>query len=101
MLSNEEIETILSSRIQLPQRSHLTILRLGRSDELLAWAFADGPEKPLAPLLQHARLRQVSWLPSLLVAPEAPQPSSGQDEGFFESLLDSRHSGRDDTCSPR
>ena len=87
VLSNEEIETILSSRIQLPQRAHLTILRLGRSDELLAWAFADGPENPLAPLLEHPRLRQVSWLPSLLVPKELSVPLLREAAARFQADL--------------
>jgi len=44
-LSNAEIETILSSRIQLPQSAHLTILRLGAIDETLSWAFPPIPSR--------------------------------------------------------
>src|SRR6188508_1496111 len=67
LLSNDEIETILSSRIQLPAHAHLTILRLGSSDEVLAWAFLTGSANPFAELANVPRLSRLSWLPSLLI----------------------------------
>jgi len=67
VLSNDEIEKILGSKIQLPRQAHLTVLRLGSSQEVLSWAFLSGSENPLSVLDSSPRLTRVSWLPSLLV----------------------------------
>ncbi|MEA2561012.1 MAG: hypothetical protein QOH06_2516 [Acidobacteriota bacterium] len=67
ILSNDEIEKILGSKIQLPRQAHLTVLRLGSSQEILSWAFLSGSENPLSVLDSSPRLTRVSWLPSLLV----------------------------------
>src|SRR5215475_3369886 len=61
ILSNEEIETILSSRIALPQKAHLTILRLGEADEILSWAFLTNANSPFASLADNPRLTRISW----------------------------------------
>ena len=56
LLSNDEIDAILSSRIQLPARAHLTILRLGSTDEVLAWALLSGSASPFGELANAPRL---------------------------------------------
>lgn len=67
VLSTEEIERILSARIELPNEAHLAVLRLGASDEALAWAFLQGDDHPLATVEQIQRIARLSWLPSLMV----------------------------------
>lgn len=85
-LSNAEIETILSSRIQLPQSAHLTILRLGAIDETLSWAFPTEAD-PFALLAATPRLARVSWLPSLLVPEKLNVPALREAAARFQADL--------------
>jgi hypothetical protein len=87
LLSNEEIRTILSSRIELPRQAHLSILRLGQSDEALAWVFLSGQANPFSGLVQHSRLARVSWLPSLLVPEKLNVPGLREDTARFQAYL--------------
>lgn len=87
ILSNEEIETILSSRIQLPQKAHLTILRLGEADELLSWAFLANADSPFATLADTPRLTRVSWLPSLLIPEKLTVPLLREAAARFQADL--------------
>ena len=87
ILSNEEIETILSSRIQLPKNAHLTILRLGEADELLSWAFLANADSPFASLAENPRLTRVSWLPSLLIPEKLTVPLLREAAARFQADL--------------
>lgn len=87
ILSNEEIETILSSRIQLPQNAHLTILRLGEADELLSWAFLANADNPFTSLADNPRLTRVSWLPSLLIPEKLTVPLLREAAARFQADL--------------
>lgn len=87
ILSNEEIETILSSRIQLPQKAHLTILRLGGADEILSWAFLATADNPFASLAGNPRLTRVSWLPSLLIPEKLTVPLLREAAARFQADL--------------
>jgi hypothetical protein len=87
ILSNEEIETILSSRIQLPKNAHLTILRLGEADELLSWAFLANADSPFVSLAGNPRLTRVSWLPSLLIPEKLTVPLLREAAARFQADL--------------
>lgn len=87
ILSNEEIETILSSRIQLPKNAHLTILRLGEADELLSWAFLANANSPFVSLADNPRLTRVSWLPSLLIPEKLTVPLLREAAARFQADL--------------
>lgn len=74
LLSNEEIERILSSKIELPREARLALLQLGGDSHVLvlpAPAGDDGEGDALSDLLQRLsssqRLSSVTLLPSLLV----------------------------------
>lgn len=85
-LSNAEIETILTSRIQLPQTAHLSILRLGSIEETLSWAFPTQAD-PFALLVETPRLARVSWLPSLLVPEKLDVPALREAAARFQADL--------------
>jgi hypothetical protein len=87
VLSNEEIERILGGKIQLPRPAHLTVLRLGSSQEVLSWAFLSGSENPLSVLQSSQRLTRVSWLPSLLVPQELTVPLLREAAARFQADL--------------
>lgn len=87
LLSNEEIETILTSRIQIPREGHLTFLRLGSTDELLVWAFLTGTANPFSPLAENPRLSRLSWLPSLLVPEKLNVPALREAAARFQADL--------------
>jgi hypothetical protein len=85
LLSNEEIEAILSSRIELPREAHMAILRLGSENEVLAWAFLTGAENPLSVLSNAQRLSRISWLPSLLVPERLSVPLLREAAARFQA----------------
>lgn len=87
VLSNEEIEAILGSRIRLPQRAHLAVLRIGTSNEALFWAFMAGADHPLRALGEIDRLVRVSWLPSLLVPEKLTVPLLREAAARFQADL--------------
>lgn len=87
MLTSEEIEKILGSKIQLPTRAHLTVLRLGAPDETLSWAFLTGSENPLTVLGSAPRLSRVSWLPSLLIPEKMTIPLLREAAARFQADL--------------
>lgn len=87
LLSNEEIETILSSRIQIPREGHLTVLRLGATDELLVWALLTGTSNPFSSLAENPRLSRLSWLPSLLVPEKLNVPALREAAARFQADL--------------
>ncbi len=87
LLSNEEIDRILSSKIELPRNAHLTVLRLGSASDVLAWAFLDDGEGPLAELEASPRLSRVSWLPSLLVPEKLTVPFLREAAARFQADL--------------
>lgn len=87
LLSNEEIDAILSSRIQLPTRAHLTILRLGSTDEVLAWTLLSGDANPFGQLASAPRLSRLSWLPSLLVPEKLNVPALREAAARFQADL--------------
>lgn len=87
LLSNDEIDAILSSRIQLPTRAHLTILRLGSTDEVLAWALLSGSASPFGELANAPRLSRLSWLPSLLVPEKLNVPALREAAARFQADL--------------
>lgn len=87
LLSNEEIETILSSRIQIPRDGHLTVLRLGSTDELLVWAFLTGTSNPFSSVAENPRLSRLSWLPSLLVPEKLNVPALREAAARFQADL--------------
>jgi hypothetical protein len=87
VLTSEEIERILGSKIQLPAQAHLTVLRLGLPNETLSWAFLSGPENPLAVLGTAPRLNRVSWLPSLLIPEKMTVPLLREAAARFQADL--------------
>ncbi|HEX5716162.1 MAG TPA: hypothetical protein VF179_08385 [Thermoanaerobaculia bacterium] len=87
ILSNEEIERILGGKIQLPRLAHLTVLRLGSSQEVLSWAFLSGAQNPLSVLQSSQRLTRVSWLPSLLVPEKLTVPLLREAAARFQADL--------------
>lgn len=87
ILSNEEIEKILGGKIQLPREAHLTVLRLGGSQEVLSWAFLSGSANPLSVLQSSPRLTRVSWLPSLLVPEKLNVPLLREAAARFQADL--------------
>src|SRR5688500_16413246 len=87
VLSNEEIEKILGSKIQLPREGHLTVLRLGASQEVLSWAFLSGAQNPLSILDSSPRLNRVSWLPSLLIPEKLTVPLLREAAARFQADL--------------
>ena len=87
VLSNEEIETVLSSKIELPQQAHLAILRLGPESEVLTWAFLAGAPNPLSTLSETPRLSRASWLPSLLIPEKLTIPLLREAAARFQADL--------------
>ena len=87
ILSNEEIEKILGGKIQLPRQAHLTVLRLGSSQEVLSWAFLSDAENPLSVLGSSQRLTRVSWLPSLLIPEKLSVPLLREAAARFQADL--------------
>jgi len=87
ILSNEEIERILGGKIQLPRPAHLTVLRLGSSQEVLSWAFLSGAQNPLSALQSSQRLTRVSWLPSLLIPEKLTVPLLREAAARFQADL--------------
>jgi len=87
LLSNDDIEAILSSKIDLPRDAHMAVLRLGSEAEVLSWAFLDGSASPLSAVAESARLARVSWLPSLLVPKELTVPSLREAAARFQADL--------------
>ncbi len=72
LLSNEEIEIILSSKIELPRDARLALLQLGGDPHVLVLPAPDAEEdQSLAALFERLaaaeRLSSVTLLPSLLV----------------------------------
>ena len=87
ILSNEEIEKILGGKIQLPRQAHLTVLRLGSSQEVLSWAFLSDAQNPLSVLASSQRLTRVSWLPSLLIPEKLTVPLLREAAARFQADL--------------
>jgi hypothetical protein len=87
LLTNDEIEAILASKIELPRAAHLAVLRLGSQSEVLSWAFLAGPDNPLSALADSPRLARVSWLPSLLVPERLTVPLLREAAARFQADL--------------
>jgi hypothetical protein len=87
VLSTEEIDKILSFRVQLPSDAHLAVLRLGSSEDLLSWAFLTGANHPFAVLAETPKLARVSWLPSLLIPEKLTVPLLREAAARFQADL--------------
>jgi hypothetical protein len=87
VLSAEEIDEILGSRIELPSDAHLAVLRLGSSEDLLGWAFLTGTNHPFAVLAETPELSRVSWLPSLLIPEKLTVPLLREAAARFQADL--------------
>lgn len=87
LLSSEEIEAILSSRIELPTQAHMAVLRLGADSEVLSWAFLADGDHPLSALAGANRISRVSWLPSLLIPEKLNVPLLREAAARFQADL--------------
>lgn len=92
ILSAADIERILSTDVVLPVTSHLAVLRLGSSSEILGWSLLDpqlsaDERNPFAGLAASSRIRRISWLPSLLVPDKKTVPHLREAAARFQADL--------------
>lgn len=69
------------------REAHLTVLRLGSTDELLVWALLTGTANPFSSLAENPRLSRLSWLPSLLVPEKLNVPALREAAARFQADL--------------
>jgi hypothetical protein len=92
VLSAADIERILGTDVVLPVTSHLAVLRLGSSSEILGWSLLDPQlsaveDNPFASLAASSRIRRISWLPSLLVPDKKTVPHLREAAARFQADL--------------
>lgn len=92
LLSNEEIERILTSKIELPRDARLALLQLGGDAWVLVLPAAEaGAADAMADLLERLeaseRLSSVTLLPSLLVPPELSVAKLRESAARFQADL--------------
>jgi hypothetical protein len=80
VLGNEELKTILASPVVLPQRAKMAVVRFGRMPYWWGWSeeFVRTNEQIdsqfLGTLRQSGRLREVAYMPSLVMPPAMTVP---------------------------
>lgn len=80
VLGNEELKTILASPVVLPQRAKLAVVRFGRMPYWWGWSeeFVRANEQIdtqfLGTLRRSGRLRDVAYMPSLVMPPAMTVP---------------------------
>jgi hypothetical protein len=93
VLGNEELKTILASPVVLPERAKLAVVRFGRMPYWWGWSeeFVRTNEQIdnqfLGTLRRSARLREVAYLPSLVMPPVRTVPHVRQAAARLQADL--------------
>lgn len=93
LLSNEDLKTILASPVVLPERAKLAVVRFGRMPYWWGWSedFVRTNEEIdanfLGGLRQSSRLREVTYLPSLVTPPVMTIPHIRQAAARLQADL--------------
>ena len=93
LLGNEELKTILSAPVVLPERAKLAVVRFGRMPYWWGWSdeFMRTNEEIdgrfLGTLRQSGRVREVAYLPSLVMPPVITVPHVRQAAGRLQADL--------------